>query len=506
MTDRELTVLKAIAHVGRGGLALISDVIKALGYPRATVKKTLIGLSEKGIVSLHRHDYPGSLTKAELDLMVKLKGNYYNAVTVRKQNPRRKNKTIIKAKRVVVARRAIVLNPKKKPARKRASNKDYPYWNVYHVDTRKTAPYDKTFLGSSSFGVTKAEAIEKFRRSHYPGRLRPGTKIVAEKAVITKNPKRRRNLDHRDSKHQVEVSRHWRAGGLSQWQRAHKAGQHDLFAHGIKARNPLAKDSAKWEKLWSAYIKALSALDKPIKGSNARAATARLAKAEKAIQKFDPDAYKRLILGRKNPKRNASISRATKPASKRRAGASRVRRKTKKRSAKRNPTTLKKLVSKAVKAVKRVVKGKRNPSAGAAGDLRKTFAGRHTRDDRLIFPDGTPQGLAKLGQLVSIDTDAGRIKPVKGTAWLCADTRGKLHIGTPTKGHVVFGGPAQNYGYVREIEYSESKPHLGYAKKTLFFHKLGEETGVKPRLVTDGKGGAKFVGGAYQIKREGIIN
>jgi hypothetical protein len=50
------------------------------------------------------------------------------------------------------------------------------------------------------------------------------------------NPKRRRNLDHKDSSHQVEVRKHWRAGGLSQWQRAHHAGQSDLFAHGIKAK------------------------------------------------------------------------------------------------------------------------------------------------------------------------------------------------------------------------------------------------------------------------------
>jgi len=318
--------------------------------------------------------------------------------------------------------------------------------------------------------------------------------------------KRKRNLDHKDSRHQVEVSRHWRAGGLSQWQRAHKAGQHDLFAHGIKARNPSAKDSAKWEKLWSAYISALSALDKPIKGANARAARMRLGKAEKAIRDFDPQAYERYVVGRKNPKRHVAVSRNSKSPTKARAGASSVRRKTaksRKRIAKRNSGAVKKLVSKVVKVVKKAVTKKRNPSAS---EIRKTFAGRHERDSKLFFPNGTPTGLAKLGRLVSISTDAGRIAPVNGTAWLCSDTKGKLHIGTPTKGHVVFGGPATNYGHVREIEYEESKPHLGYAKKTLFFHKLGEETGVKPRLVTDGRGGAKFIGGAYKIKREGIIN
>lgn len=692
MTDREQVILKAIEHAGRGGLAEVSKVIRAVGYPKATTKKVLIDLAGQGIVTLHRHDYPGSLAPAERKFLVHWKGGYYNAVSARKTNPkgqhlpglpkkaqreyehvlkselamgrpikrakgiaagkvrkdygrnprkiadptlverytigkavvsirstpdgkytaswtikgvpgyetgispsglnqykrrkfdsiaeakaavgqynrnpskRKKNTTVIKAKRVLIKR---VCNPRKrkapagkiikarvkKAAKTRRRNRDYPYWNIYHVDTKKSAPYDKTFLGSSSFGMSKAEAIEKFRRSHYPGRLRAGTKIIAEKGVITKNPKRKRNLDYRDSTHQVKVHQHWRAGGLSQWQRAHHAGQHDLFAHGIKAkpkRNPSAGDSAKWEKLWRAYIKALADLDKPSKGAQSRLKWARLAKAEKAIQKFDPDAYQRYVVGRKNPKRNAARSGHSKPLSKKRAGASRKNSKASKaRSsvAKRNPGAVKKLVSKAVKTVKRVIKrnptrkgmrkgyaqakriskitrgryfssesgqrqaarhekrherkAKRNPSAP---EIRKTFAGRYSKDERLIFPDGTPQGLAKLGRLVSIKTEQGKIAPVKGTAWLCSDTRGKLHIGTPTKGHVVFGGPAHDYGRVREIEYMESKPHLGYKNQTLFFHKLGEETGVKPRLVTDGKGGAKFVGGAYQIRREGIIN
>jgi len=582
----------------------------------------------------------------------------YRTSTADKNPKRKKNTTVIKAKKIgrVIVRK--VANPK------RMANRDYPYWNVYHIDTKKTSPYDKTFLGSSHFNATKAEAIEQFKRSHYPGRLRAGTKIVAEKAVITENSKRSRNLGHKDSDHPVEVKHHFRAGPpgyLTPWQRAHAAGQSQLFETGIKPakrRNPSAGDSAKWEKLWGNYIKALKdedAAKAKLRGKvtpQFRAVRMRVAKAAKAIQKFDPDFYARVIAGRRNPliqpgrrykmkpdyeptamieagmrggfkatfiakdgmagmvggfatraeatawakrqgfkvvqkkKRNASVSRNSKSLARGRAGSSSSgskaarspRRKTSR--AKRNALTPTGLARKAVKTVKRVIgrnplkrhampawikrtiqrarregadsaanwelmhatkamldgfdqylisinhpsvyeagsqeyrvkrfvrerigkRKTRNPSASA---IRKNFAGRHERDSKLIFPNGTPSGLAKLGRLVSISTDAGRIAPVNGTAWLCSDTRGKLHIGTPTKGHVVFGGPATNYGHVREVEYEESKPHLGYTKKTLFFHKLGEETGVKPRLVTDGKGGAKFVGGAYKIKREGIIN
>lgn len=51
------------------------------------------------------------------------------------------------------------------------------------------------------------------------------------------NPKRGKNADHRDADHPISVVHHWRQGPpgyLTPWQRAHHAGQADLFAHGIK--------------------------------------------------------------------------------------------------------------------------------------------------------------------------------------------------------------------------------------------------------------------------------
>jgi hypothetical protein len=67
-------------------------------------------------------------------------------------------------------------------------------------------------------------------------------------------------------------------------------------------------------------------------------------------------------------------------------------------------------------------------------------------------------------------------------------------------------GGAQNFGKVLQVEYETSKPHLGYAKPTIFFHKMGEEGGTRPELVADGDGGLKFRGGSYRITREGIVN
>jgi hypothetical protein len=831
MTDREQVILKAIAHAGRGAPAEISKVIKAVGYPKATTKKTLVELSDRGIVDLYRHDYPSSLAPAERKLMIRLKGEYYSAVSVRKKNPRdivykaeiradsfrvyekghphnnsswikynshsepiasaqearreaadfiklikggvlslrnpkgqhlpglpakaqreyehvlkselamgrtvkrakqiaagkvrkdyggkkgrKRNTTVIKARKVIIRK---VINPRRRgnvSARKMPAPK---LWRVkptswggvdwqaqlqpgdpeaYKRQFASPGAFDSYLIDYFGFRFAKkamaalarskgdyvGEGLDKFRNPKRPtskkatrrnsarfnstqwanemARLRdikprPLVKMFGksggspeqrakwesemrewnrqyrhaskmQKITLAEdneafrvrqkqNPRRKRNLDHRDSTHQVQVSKHWRAGGLSQWQRAHKAGQHDLFAHGIKARNPkkgAPAGSSKWvveqagkakRRGWSAEPTVKEIVNHLAFGGGDRG------DIEKFVRPLVERAY-----GKKT--RNVAVSRNTKSPTKARAGASRHGRKVAKsgkRPRKRNATPLTSLVKKAVKAVKkavkrnpliqpgrrykmksdyeptavieagmrggfkavfiakdglagqvggfntrqeatawakaqgfkvvqktkkrnppkarqrmvrfcsvcsRTVKGKtcakhpgawveqipaskaqRNPSPAS---IRKNFAGQYSGNESLSFPDGTPQGLAKLGRLVSIKTESGTIKPVKGAAWLCSDTRGKLHIGTPTKGHVLFSGPAHDYGKVREIEYQESKPHLGYKNQTLFFHKLGEETGVKPRLVTDGRGGAKFVGGAYKIKREGIIN
>lgn len=70
---------------------------------------------------------------------------------------------------------------------------------------------------------------------------------------------------------------------------------------GERKKNPTASQSARWEKLWSNYIAALADLDKPASGARGKLKFARLAKAEKAIRAFDPEAYERLIAGRSNP-------------------------------------------------------------------------------------------------------------------------------------------------------------------------------------------------------------
>jgi hypothetical protein len=147
-------------------------------------------------------------------------------------------------------------------------------------------------------------------------------------------------------------------------------------------------------------------------------------------------------------------------------------------------------------------RARKNPSPES---IRKQFAGRVSGSRDLYFPQGTPQGLAKLGKLVLIQTEEGTIKPVHGSAWLCADTQERLHIGS-TSNAPLFSGPARNLGRVRKIEYESSKPHLGYQGPIIWFHHMGEENGKRPTLHADGKGGLVFKGGDYRLTKRGIEN
>jgi len=143
-----------------------------------------------------------------------------------------------------------------------------------------------------------------------------------------------------------------------------------------------------------------------------------------------------------------------------------------------------------------------NPSPA---EIRREFAGAVSGERDLWFPHGTPQGLAKLGKLVSITTEEGTIKPVAGSAWLCSDTKGKLHLGS-VNGAPLYDGPKRNFGEVSKVEYLDVKKHLGHTQPTIFFHHVGEEDGRRPTLHADGEGGLVFRGGAYRIGPRGLEN
>lgn len=156
-----------------------------------------------------------------------------------------------------------------------------------------------------------------------------------------------------------------------------------------------------------------------------------------------------------------------------------------------------------IKAKKRVVKNcgsaakRRNSSAE---QQRREFAGSVAGHKEMYFPTGTPQGLSTLGPLALIRTDAGDLKPINGTAYLCQDGEGKLHIGASKNAPLING--SESFGAVSRVEYVCRKPHLGYPDPITWYHDFESP---RPRLEADGQGGLRFVGGNYTIRREGIV-
>lgn len=148
---------------------------------------------------------------------------------------------------------------------------------------------------------------------------------------------------------------------------------------------------------------------------------------------------------------------------------------------------------------------KRNPNADTKAAY-ESFQGKpSTKSTSLNFPNGTPANVYKLGTLHSITLQSGAVvKPAGKAVWLCADTKGRLHLGT--SGERLVNAPKGALGKVREVEYITTKPHLGDNKPTRYYHELGEETGQKPTLYSDGQGGLLFKGGATYVRSDGIHN
>jgi hypothetical protein len=408
LTDQEQVILKAIGN----GVAEISRVIRSVGYPKATVKKVLVRLNEKGIVALHRHDWPASLKPEQRKLMVKIGSNYYNAVSVMRRNPTSKGKTALK----------------------------------------KTGRALKGFArGALQSG---AEILGAGAMALNPSRKRKKNKtVIKAKRVVVLNPKKKR------------VKRN-----ASRTVSAAKTAKRRAGASRKTANRSRVRSVAKSRKA-------------PVKRASKR-----------AVKRRNPD-----------PKQGSTTKAARLAIARQTIGSS--------------PVYIFKWMGKWHQSLSEppyhatgvvilypdggVKSQKENPSAES---IRKEFAGSVNGERDLFFPQGTPAGkLAKLGKLVSITTEEGTIKPVSGSAWLCADTRGKLHIGS-TSGAPLFDGPKRSFGHVTKLEYESTKPHLGYKGPIIWFHKAGEENGIRPTLHADGKGGIVFRGGDYRLTRRGIEN
>lgn len=199
------------------------------------------------------------------------------------------------------------------------------------------------------------------------------------------------------------------------------------------------------------------------------------------------------------PRRTRSKKRAA--SSRKASSTARSRAATKQRKA-----TTSRLASRSLDRSGPLKKTRRNPDTPA--QLLNDFRGYpKDKDSTLYFAEGTPTGLYKLGSLYQIKLANGtKIKPVSGKVWLCADTKGKLYLGTTDSKTVLANAPQGSLGKVSQVEYQARKPHLGDNQVTRYYHNLGEETGEKPTLYSDGNGGLLFKGGATYVKSDGIHN
>lgn len=495
LTDQEQVVLKAIGS----GVAEISRVIRAVGYPKATVKKVLVELSEKGVVSLHHHDWPQSLTPAQRKMMVRIGSDYFNAVSMRKRNPERKSKgkTALKktgralkgfargalgAASQIFGAGAEALNP----VRRKVRNK---YIDLVIKGQAKKTPQGwkvgtKTFAqGRGTVSVSSGYYLDRHTGMVYAKRER--------------NKSRRRNVEmgfyDASGFHPIRASSDYSEGQRPSRSKKAKASKRKAKAT-VSHRRKVKSRKATTKRLASRAIK------KTVKSRKRRNIAEGFYDASGVFHPIRSAAdYSPAAAGETGRKAKRSRSRK-KLVAKRKASATARHRSV----VKTRKSTTRRLAGRAVKKSLGLLKrrGRKNPSAES---IRKTFAGSVNGERDLFFPQGTPQGLAKLGKLVSITTEEGTIKPISGTAWLCADTKERLHIGS-TSPNPLFDGPKRSFGKVSKVEYEGSKPHLGYKGPIIWFHHMGEESGHRPTLHADGKGGLVFRGGKYRLTKRGIEN
>ena len=399
--------------------------------------------------------------------------------------------------------------------------------------------------------------ISEYHNDERPRRLIARALEIGDSRRMA-NPRRRNALD-RDSDHPIEVTRHYRTGPpgyLSPWQRAASLGQNELFSTGIalssraadrlKARNPGVTKAAYKTGLKEATAAQLGKLARI--GIRTGHTVAEIKSDLKATGRFTADQIARGVEQareaekRQNPKRraNAEFSKAMIAQLKRHYGKIQTidpssstyaqLQKTLESYLKRpdGKALLQQIANSKIKWVSyeaakilgydpsmanRISRGlkKAGDSSGASQnpsrktrELYEKFNGRPARKTTTkSAPNGTPKNVAKLGGLRLIKTTDGRKWKFSGSGApdLAADSRGRLHV----VGGSYRANPAgEHVGEIEQIEYETKKPHLGQPQQTIYYHRLGEEGGKRPRLVIDREGLIKIHGGDYRIEADGI--
>ena len=170
---------------------------------------------------------------------------------------------------------------------------------------------------------------------------------------------------------------------------------------------------------------------------------------------------------------------------------------------------------------------RQNPSDGGSAEAYASFHGRGpNRIGTYDVPNGMPANLAQLGQLLKIKV-GGSGRMVTTMQWapedgvqLASDPKtqtlyivgGNQRFSPDMLAHMEKQwGPAvlKNHfvlGTIRELTY-RTKKEFDRFETIDYYHELGEDTGHRPLLVYDRRNGRLLiVGGAYEVKPEGIVN
>lgn len=188
------------------------------------------------------------------------------------------------------------------------------------------------------------------------------------------------------------------------------------------------------------------------------------------------------VLKSRGKKANGSTKRATKrPVAKKRTGTKRV-----------NARPL----------LKQTNRRRRN-SASSTAEAYEQFQGRPSGSTiDVMIPDTAPKDVYVLGMLTEIKTDRDEISFDPGDAYLVADKNDNLYVGATRATNSAFEAN-EFIGEVKELSYVTTKDHLD-GEEIEYVHKLGEEGGAKPALITNEKCQLEFIGGDYFITADGI--
>lgn len=307
----------------------------------------------------------------------------------------------------------------------------------------------------------------------------PGSEIVFVYPV--KNPKR--NLDHRDAAHPIEVSHYWqgRKGYLTPWQRAHQAGQMQLFTmNPARARRITFKgfDGKEYQGLYIGKVKGLHRIVYKVHG------------------KFGGN-----VMGLLNDSEYKSRVKAIRGAS-------------------ANPYLM--LVNGKYR-FSGIPAGVKNPKKND-GVFEKFHGMPSTRVDEVDMPDSAPKNTERLGDMICIfyQKDGEHITPAGSKAegktkhwidfpkgvYVDSNRAGNHYFFVARAGCLPQGTPNHIFGPATRIEYGAAKPHIenGSKDKKPYYHAFGEEDGKRPILRTDHEGHLILEKGNYRTEWSGINN